>query len=175
MNDLPVIAIVVAALSLSVSAFSLGWNIYRDIVLKGRLKVSCHISTILHGSMPTFKAISISGVNHGPGKIKCTHIVWTKGGLLAGLLGKATIGTVIEDSTNRYSSKLPKDLDVGERVDLLLPHVKDSVLSIKPNRIGISDSFGRKHWAPRWQVRAAHKGYLEERDSLKSFQELSGK
>lgn len=57
-SELPIalIAVAISILSLVVAAFSVGWNVYRDVILKARLKVSVGVSVVAGdaGSAGTF-------------------------------------------------------------------------------------------------------------------------
>ena len=66
------------------------------------------------------------------------------------------------DYTNPYSSKLPCELDVGEKRVWPLPFDKDCLLSEAFTHIGICDTFGRIHWAPKKDVAKARKEYREK-------------
>lgn len=63
---------------------------------------------------------------------------------------------------NPYSTELPKKIEVGEKITLLLPMVKDALLSVDPTHVGIFDSFGRAHWASRKSLKRVKKEYFEE-------------
>lgn len=60
---------------------------------------------------------------------------------------------LIHDYTNPLSGQLPKKLEVGEGLDLLFPYDVDCMLKEGYSHIGINDSFGRVHWAPKKQVK----------------------
>ena len=77
----PVIALCVSIFALITGSLSLGWNIYRDVVLKPRLKVSFGIKSILvEGEQyrlseagPPF--LALQATNHGPGEVVCIGAV----------------------------------------------------------------------------------------------------
>jgi hypothetical protein len=68
------LALILSSSSLGVSVFVLGWNVYRDVVLKARVRVRLQLSFIAHGSYESPTKISIVATNLGPGKIICSGI-----------------------------------------------------------------------------------------------------
>lgn len=156
--------------ALVVSAFSLGWNFYRDVVLKARVRVTIGIDNIYHGDSVQGPFISISVINLGPGTIICESIRLERRSCV-GFLGwrisrflhlRYEHAHVMYDYTNPYSSTLPKKLDVGERLSLLLNFKEDAFLSEDPTHVGILDSFGRLHWASRSSLAIAKTRYFKE-------------
>lgn len=164
---IPMFALGISILALVLSGTSLGWNIYRDVILKARVRVRFQISEIHH---PTFsKALSricITVTNFGPGKVKCEMIVYKKTSLLRRLRRKAEQGIIFHNYIDPLSGKLPTVLEVGERLHLPLPYTQDCCLGNGTTHIGISDSFGREHWAPRSSVKRARKQFLKDGDTL---------
>jgi len=155
-----VAAIVVSLLSLGVAAFALGWNVYRDVVMKARLRVHVAVSTVMYGPEKRLH-LEISGTNHGPGELTIEMITGREGSRLARLIGKGQEYVVIRDNQNPLSTKLPKRILVGERVTLLFPYAADCFLGQSTTRLGLQDSFGRVHWAPSSKLRAV-KARLEK-------------
>jgi len=74
--DMATIAISIAALA--VSTFALGWNFYRDVVLKARVKVSIMISNLHDGEAIRGPYVSITVTNHGPGPVHIESIHMAK-------------------------------------------------------------------------------------------------
>lgn len=74
MTDYEKLAILISICAIATSLLALGWNIYRDVILKPRLKVRSSISFILQGEYESPSKISISGINFGPNKIICSSI-----------------------------------------------------------------------------------------------------
>lgn len=164
------IAVIISLVAVLVSAFSLGWNIYRDVIVKPRLKVDIAFGQTIVGyngqpmllskvHMPedgNHVFIILSGVNLGPGKIKCSAIyVQSKNGLY-----KKKYGVTIHDTMHEVSDKLPLMIDVGESINLVLPIMKGGLLA-DPDvlKVGIKDSFGRIHWASKKSLKLLKKSY----------------
>lgn len=158
-----VLPIGVSLLALVVSAISLGWNIYRDIVLKARLRVTFNASSLHGGGLQKpIETLVLTGTNFGPGAITCNMIQLEEAPLWRRLLRKKKYAVMIHDYENPLSGRLPKKLEVGEKIDLLIRWERDSFLSKPYTHIGISDSFGRVHWAPASAVEEARKTYREK-------------
>ncbi len=69
------IAILISIFSLMLAMLSLGWNIYRDVILKPRLKIRYELKTLVRpGSSSRENYIVLSATNYGPGKIRCDMI-----------------------------------------------------------------------------------------------------
>ena len=74
--DNSIIAIIISIFSVLVAAVSLGWNIYRDVILKPKVVVTFAIKNIVgEGRAPSPDYVGISAVNHGPGPVIINTIV----------------------------------------------------------------------------------------------------
>ena len=157
------LAIIISFLSLLVAAFSIGWNIYRDVIMKARLRVNFMIAMISH---PTFseplERLNISATNFGPGKIKCSMLQLKETSFWKRIIRKDKHAVLINDYTDPLSSPLPCDLDVGESATFLFKLNQDCFLLEDWTHIGVSDSFGRIHWAPKKNVSVAKKSFAEK-------------
>jgi len=152
---------IIAVLALLVASFSIFWNIYRDILLKPRLKVRVQISIIIRdNSIKKDSFIDITVTNMGPGVITCEAIFARKRALFRWL--QPPLAFIVPDYTNPLSAQLPKKLEVGEKITLLLPYEENAILATKPTHLGIRDSFIRIHWADRDSLKKAIKSYLKD-------------
>lgn len=155
-----IIAIIISCFSITIAALSLGWNIYRDVILKPKLKVSFRIGNIIfEGQKESIEKIMISVTNFGPGAIICSMIYWKNTDIFKQLMHSSTQGVIIHDYENPMSGKLPCKLDVGEKSDYLFPIDKECLLEKGITHIGMMDSFGRIHWAPKKHVKEAMNTY----------------
>lgn len=163
-------AIIISSISAAVSFFALGWNFYRDVVLKSRTSGSISISNIYHGNKVHGPFITITFVNLGPGKlhlesIYIARLYWWR--FLGRSVPKAfksetQYAHVMWDYTNPYSSKLPIALDIGEKASFLLNSDQESFLSVNPTHVGVTDSFGRFHWVSSRSLRATKSEYFQK-------------
>ncbi len=68
------IAIVISIMSVMIAGLSLGWNIYRDIVLKAKVKVSFGIVMLVsRGGSARPEYVNVTATNFGPGSVKLKH------------------------------------------------------------------------------------------------------
>jgi len=154
-------ALFVSFVSLLVAALALGWNIYRDVILKARVVVRVAV-VHMHGERGREGTyINISATNHGPGRVILSGIIGRQGSLVDRWLRRVKHIFVTPDFRNPYSAELPCTLDVGEKADFLLPWREGAVLSLDLRKLGISDTFGRKLWAPAADVERAKADYRE--------------
>src|SRR6266404_3926398 len=149
------LAILISAFSFAVASASLAWNVFRELWLRPRLRVSLDIVTVTSEVMLPERKMMISGTNFGPGKIRVSMVWWRKGSIISRWRGKARQGVLIYDYRNPLNGKLPVMLDVGERVDLMFPFENGGLLFERPTRVGLRDYFGRDHWVPRKALKSA--------------------
>jgi hypothetical protein len=160
-TDIALLALVVSAFSLLVSGASFGWSVYKEVALRGRVKVYLSVGTILGSDGANEQRVWIRCTNHGPGSVKleslrCTFV------RIDG--GKPTTGYAImmHGWDHHGSSELPKKLEQGETATYLLPYTTDSFLGYDLNTVYVTDSFERKHMASRADVRSARKQFVAD-------------
>jgi hypothetical protein len=153
----------ISLLALIVSAISLGWNIYRDVLLKPRVRVRLQMGQLHH---PTFDepvtSLILSATNHGPGPVKCITIKAKEAQWWRRLRHSVKHAVIMPDWTNPLSGKLPASLDVGNQVDLMLPWDTDSFVKYPFTHVGLSDTYGRIHWARRRDISQARRQWRDE-------------
>lgn len=157
------IPILISILSLVLSCISLGWNIYRDLILKARLKVRFYIANVVmqgHHNNNTY--IALTAINFGPGEVICNTVCFKNRPNFVLSKKEYTQGMIVHDYTNPLSAKLPNKLKVGETLQLLFQYDKDVFLKEKITHIGIVDSFGREHYASRHDVKKTKKKFTED-------------
>jgi hypothetical protein len=155
--------IAISGFSLILASLALGWNIYRDIILKARVIVSfATVDIITPGAGPLGhhgRCLRVSATNHGPGPVTIQMITGRISPWWRTLLRRPQHLLILNDHTNPLNPKLPERLDVGDTLTLLLPYDAKCFLSTSATHIGVSDSFGREHFAPRAQVRVAKRSF----------------
>jgi len=155
------VALLISGISGGIALFGLGWNIYRDIILKPKVKVRLHISNIASpGDLPEKRptVIDFTATNHGPGKV-----------ILQGfrmknkrLFRKTKWGFMLNDFRNLLSGQFPHKLEVGETATFLLPFRKGTFLEHDFTKIGILDSFDRFHWVPKKDIKRTKQQYQKQ-------------
>ena len=152
--------IIISTIAVLLASFSLGWNVYRDLLLKSRLRVSFLLVDIVGGDLPNpIPQISVSALNLGPSLIKLDMIHCQTSSLFRRLFRKVKHGIITYQQTD-MSWPLPCKLEVGETATFLFdndaPFMKNDF-----THIGVRDSFGRIHWAPKKYMRLARKQIKE--------------
>lgn len=157
--------LVVSVLAFLVSLVSLGWNIYRDVVLKPRLKVTFGSKTLLPHQddprpWPTAPFLELKATNHGPGEVVINGAVTRLVSLPRLLFTQIRYQFLIPDFSHPFGVKvLPTRLTVGDQRSIMFPFDKEGFLAQKPKRVGVVDSFGRTHWASRRELKRALQEY----------------
>ena len=150
------IAIIISIISVQVAGLSLGWNIYRDVVLKAKVNISFGISTIVQrGGSDRPMYVNITATNFGPGAVNLSMVEVKNSSWWKWLLRKEEHAVVIHDYENPLSGQLPHKLEVGEKINLLFPYDENCFLKEGWSHIGVNDYFGRTHWASKKDVKAA--------------------
>lgn len=150
-------------MAVCLAAVALGWNIYRDVILKAKVKVSFNIVGIYHETLPQIpQYINISVTNFGPGRIKIMSIHAMNAPWRKRLLQTKQYGVIISDNANPLSGKLPSWIDEGDKLDLLLPYDKDSFLQEDHTHVGVYDYYERSHWAPKEDVLKAQQQWKKD-------------
>lgn len=163
------IAIAISLLSVFCAALSLGWNIYRDVVLKPKVKVDFEV--VNHAYPNPFgkqegmgEFIRIFATNHGPGVVIINSIYVMDTSLWKKVCGKAQRWLVDYRIISSESKRLPKRLEFGEDIMLLLLYDEECFLSRENAHIGVGDTFGRVHWAEWRSVVNARRKWLRDFD-----------
>jgi hypothetical protein len=159
---------IISLLALFVSIFALGWNFYRDVILKPRLRVRVQISEIIQPGRNLGSYIDISATNFGPGSIICTSLVARKKFFWGFFWKKPVYYFITRDYTNPLSSDLPKRLEIGERLSLLFHLKEDAFLTNDITHIGITDSFSRVHWNSRKNTGQVRKDFFRWIEEMKA-------
>jgi hypothetical protein len=161
--DKATIALLVSVGSLLVAGLSLGWNIYRDIVLKPRVEVSFGKRVLHHSTLPKpVPKLNLSVTNLGPGPVKFSMIQLRNATVWNRLTRTTKWAVVMHDYTEPLSARLPATVEPGDRIELLLPWDEECCMSAPYTHIRISDFFGRVHWAPCKDVRATREQWLKD-------------
>jgi hypothetical protein len=148
----------VSLLSLLLASIALGWNVHRDVILKARVRVSFAVVRVMSVSQAVGQGkqyLRISTTNHGPGPVKIDIISGQNTQLWRMLLRRPQFFVILVDHTNPLNPRLPQRLEVGDTHTLLLPYDQNCFLSGDATHIGVADSFGRNHYAPRGHIRDA--------------------
>lgn len=156
------VAIIISCLALMFTAAHFIWNVRKDRGgIRPRVQVNVVVAQIAAMGKDRGKAVMFRAVNLGPGEVHLTSLplkgTWRNPG------GRGyKWGSVMPDPKAPYGNSLPVSLAVGKEALFLVPYEADSFLSVKHARVGVGDSFGRNHWAPKKQLRRAEETYEED-------------
>ena len=158
-----ILAIGISIFSILIATFSLGWNIYKDVIMKPRIKVSFAVIGFIHDSqMGGAPVIRLNAVNMGPGQLTTCMPTGKNTSLLKKITRKTEYWNINPDFNHPYCSKLPRRLDMAESIDLIFPYNENCFLKNKFTHFGIYDSFGKVHWAPKVDIERAQKQYQND-------------
>lgn len=156
-------ALIVSIISALIASIALGWNIYRDVVLKAKVVVSFSIVFIVHDSLPHRpQYMNITGTNFGPGAVTLSSIVTRNAPLWRRLFRKVEYAYITPDYTNTMSGRLPTKLEPGDKIELLLPYDAECLLSHDFTHVGLTDYYGRTHWATRRDMNKARANWSKD-------------
>jgi hypothetical protein len=167
--------IAISVLSFILSGIALGWNVYRDVILKARVKVSVNVVRVVSQGQRVGQGdqfIGIGVTNHGPGPVRAEMIVGRRTGFWRRLSRRTQHFVILADHTNPLNPKLPVKMEVGDSISLMLPYNESSFLNGAGTHIGISDSFGRSHFAPGKQLLAAKAQFTKDFPEAKKRQDV---
>lgn len=161
--DGSIIALSLSIFSIVIATFSLGWNVYRDVVLKPRVNVTFGVKKVYQeGRPPSPDYIGMTIVNHGPGNIVVNSLVLKETSLLKKIFRKEKFAILNHDWNNQYSGKFPVKLEVGDGVDLFVNFDEKCFLAHQFTDLGVNDSFGRTSWAKKSAVTRNRRLWIEK-------------
>ncbi len=156
------LTIVIAIVALSVSMLTAGWTIYRDAIQKPKFRVSISLKTVVQaGREPDGPHIFVEALNMGPvsnrfGLVFCRESWWQR-------RIKDTGGAFIyPDYAHVATTRGSERIEVGDTATSVFPYDADCFLKEDFVQVGVSDGYGRMHWAPRAQLRKAREKYREK-------------
>lgn len=153
-------ALVVSTFALLVSMMSLAWNVYRELGLRARLNISIKLVALGVGADGEIeRRVLVHVVSRGPGSCHITNIAY-KRTVWQRFARKRKYGSVVPP-VGDVGDKLPAKLETGDAVHLFLPYEEGIFLKTRRASVGVKDSLGRYHWAPRNELRTIEKRYRQ--------------
>lgn len=145
----------------------MGWNIYRDIILRPKVKVNLFVGQIRElgeGDDPKSPLkICFTATNLGPGVVVLNGLR----GKTKRFLRKTKHFILFNDPDDPLSHQFPKEVNVVATAQFFISFKKRTFLKNKFTHIGILDSFGRLHRVPKKDVKRARIEYEKEFGSNK--------
>jgi hypothetical protein len=154
----------ISTLAFCVSCISLGWNIYRDIVLKARIRVRLEVRGVENEvTLNAETALVIEATNHGPGRVHLSGLVGRVAPWWRRLVRRTQWIPIYPDLDQLQNRSGPTVIEVGETASFVLRYRSDSLLAVDGlTHVGVGDSFGRVHYAPRYVFRNAVKRFRSD-------------
>src|ERR1700730_2664203 len=112
------IALFISLGSMLVAATSLGWNIYRDVIRKPKLRITLMVGAVVFSSEKHVGRVVVTITNFGPGKTRASMLQVRKSSWWRRLFRQQKYAALLHDYEDSLSGRLPAPLDVGEKVDL---------------------------------------------------------
>ena len=141
-----------------------GWTIYRDAIQRPRFRVSIAVKTIYQaGQEPVGPHLYVEALNLGPLPNRL-GVVWCRKSWRERLVNRpAYIINVYPDYGHMAATPSAERIEVGDTGTFVFPYDVDCFLKIEDlAQVGVSDGYGRTHWAPRQQLRKVRKKFREE-------------
>jgi hypothetical protein len=151
-----IIAIVISLLSLIISGIALGWNIYRDLILKPRFRVRLGILRWSYSTKRVYGPdLELTVVNFGPGlMVVRAAVIRTQSTFWSWFKNEDSIESV-------EAENLGAELEKGHKISIEVPNFNECILDKKPLRIGVRDTFGRIRWAPGKDLKKIQREYAK--------------
>jgi hypothetical protein len=144
------LALIVSIVSVVIASLALGWNVYRDVILKPKVVVSVAVVAVIHETLPHRpQYLNITATNFGPGVVTLSSIHVKNSTLWRRILRKVQYAYITPDYTNPMSGRLPAKLETGDKVELLLPYDANCLLGREFTHVGLTDFYSRTHWTSR--------------------------
>ena len=140
-----------------------GWTIYRDAIRKPKFRVSISLKTVVQaGREPDGPHIFVEALNMGPDSnrfriVFCRNSWWQR--RIKGAVGGAFI---YSDYAHVAATRGGERIEVGDTATSVFPYDADCFLKDDFVQVGVSDGYGRMHWAPRAQLRKVRKKYCQD-------------
>ena len=163
------LALLISICALVISAANLFWNIWSKFIHprpKLRVSFAVKIAVDNFGKSPDFLGLDVT--NLGPSAVVITSVAIRKKKRWIPFQAKPLIGVLMPASTpNAALSKgggtgnwiaVPKKLEVAESSSFYFPMDTEGLTEF--DRIGVYDSFGRYHPAPRRDFEGVRKSIL---------------
>jgi len=153
----------ISVIAVAIAALALGWNIYRDIILKPKVRTKLGVSTLVTpGSSNQEEYVLLEPTNFGPGIVTIGSIVVKNTSFWKKLFKKEILAIIICDYENPLSAQLPAKIEVGSKISLLLRYDRECFLNQEWTHVGVYDYYGKFHSTPKKQIKEARELWLRD-------------
>lgn len=142
-----------------------GWTIYRDAIQRPKFRVSIAIKSVYQaGHEPIGPDIFVDALNLGPfpnrlGVVWCRKSWWQRR-----VNPTQSFAHVYSNYGHVAATPSGERIEVGDTGTHIFTYDVDCFLNNDWAQVGVSDGYGRYHWAPRKQLCEVHDKY--QRDFL---------
>ena len=163
MNLMETYTVVLSIISLSIAMLTFGWTVYRDVVQKPKFRVSVEICSIFQsGQPPDGPHIFVRALNLGPLPNRLGIVFTRRSWWHRKIHPTEAFAFITPDHTHPACTQAGARLEVGDTGTFVFPYDKDCFLREDSAKIGITDGYGRTHWAPRTQLREVRERYRDK-------------
>jgi len=156
------IVAITAIISIAISAGTLGWTVYRDAIQKPKFRVSAAFTSfVVHGMDPDGPYIVIEALNLGPIPNRL-GLVWLRPSWFSRKVRGKTSANVMADHSHFATTQAGSRIEVGDKGVFVIPITDDCFLNHDFAEVGVSDGFGRIHWAPKRDMNKLKRRYYEK-------------
>lgn len=153
---------ITSTVAIVLSAIAIGWNIYRDAIQKPKFRVSIALKSIHQmGKEPDGPHIFVEALNMGPLPNRANS-VFARPSWFGRKIRKRLSAYISPDWNHMAATKPAQRIEVGDTATFVFPFAKECFLSDKFAFVGVSDGYGRTHWAPRKQLRNVQAKYRQK-------------
>lgn len=153
---------ITSTVAIVLSAIAIGWNIYRDAIQKPKFRVSVSLKSIHQlGKESDGPHIYVEAINLGPLPNRANSVFACPSWF--GRKFRRRLSAYISPDWNHIAATKPAQrIEVGDTATFVFPFAKECFLGEPFAFIGVSDGYGRMHWAPKKQYHDVHSKYVEK-------------
>ncbi|APO74294.1 hypothetical protein AM571_CH01459 [Rhizobium etli 8C-3] len=165
MTNNELITLVLSTASFAVSLFIAGWTVFRDAIQKPKFRVTISIKKVFmpDGIKTIGPDIFVEALNLGPSPNRAVA-VFARPSWLNRKLGKRS--AYIHPDYTHIANNVPKErIEVGNGATFVFPLSTNTFLDAGFSQVGVSDGFGKIHWADRKEMLKAAEQAKKHRGS----------
>jgi hypothetical protein len=153
-------AVLISGLSLAISIAGFIWSIFKEFIyVKPKLRVSFHSYLIYGDGGLLGRALGINVANSGPGHVVLNNCIvripsgWFKRD------GCGMLPNPSDVALSHVPSRFPHKMEPGDVKAFYFPLAADGFMASAVSTVGVSDTYGRNHFASRSSMRRAREDW----------------